>query len=99
MGIPTLIIGLTIIAFGTSAPELVISLRAALSGSGSIAIGNVVGSNIANVLLVLGLPALFSVTECYERGAVRNTTFMIGSSFVFVAFCYFPPLGRRPAWP
>jgi len=94
MGIPPLVIGLTIIAFGTSAPELVISLRAALSGSGAIAIGNVVGSNVANVLLVLGIPAVFAVTECYERGAIRSASFMIAITFVFIAFCYFPPLGR-----
>jgi cation:H+ antiporter len=95
MGIPTLIIGLTIIAFGTSAPELVISLRAALSGSGGIAIGNAVGSNIANVLLVLGIPSLFARTRCYEPGAVRNSVFMIGITCVFIAFCSFPPLDKQ----
>jgi len=94
MGIPTLVIGLTIIAFGTSAPELVISLRAALAGSGEIAIGNAVGSNIANVLLVLSVPSLMAVTRCYEPGAVRNSVFMIVISLVFLAFCYFPPLNR-----
>ena len=52
--IPPLIIGLTIVAFGTSAPELIVSLRAALGGNSGLALGNVVGSNIANVLLVLG---------------------------------------------
>ena len=55
--IPPLIIGLTIVSLGTSAPELFISVQAALAGSGGLAIGNVIGSNIANVLLVLGLPA------------------------------------------
>ena len=59
-GISPLIIGLTIVALGTSAPELVISVDAALVGSGGLAVGNIVGSNIANVLLVLGVPALFS---------------------------------------
>ena len=54
--IPPLIVGLTIIAFGTSTPELVVSLQAAFKGSGGIAIGNIVGSNIANILIVLGLP-------------------------------------------
>ena len=58
--VPPLVIGLTIVAFGTSAPELVISLDAALIGAGGIAIGNVVGSNIANVLLVLAVPALIA---------------------------------------
>ncbi len=57
-GIPPLVVGLTVVAFATSAPELVVSLQAVYSGSGSLALGNLVGSNIANVLLVLGLSAL-----------------------------------------
>jgi len=56
--IPTLVIGLTIVSFGTSAPELLVSLKAALSGHPDIAVGNVVGSNISNIALVLGLTAL-----------------------------------------
>ena len=59
-GIPPLIIGLTVVAFGTSAPETAVSVQAALSGSGDIAVGNVIGSNIANVLLILGLSALIA---------------------------------------
>lgn len=88
MGIPSLIIGLTIVAFGTSAPELFISLKAALAGSGGIAIGNVVGSNIANVLLVLGMPALIAATPCGEDGATKNAVFMVGVSVLFVVLCY-----------
>ena len=59
-GISPLIIGLTVVAFGTSAPETAVSVGAALDGSGDIAIGNVVGSNIANVLLILGASALIA---------------------------------------
>lgn len=92
LGIPNLVIGLTIVAFGTSAPELVISLKAALEQSGGIAIGNVVGSNIANVLLVLGLPALIAVTPCGESGATRNAVFMVAVTIVFIAFCYLTPI-------
>lgn len=92
LGIPNLVIGLTIVAFGTSAPELVISLKAALTGSGGIAIGNVVGSNIANVLLVLGMPALIAATPCGEQGAVRNAVFMVAISAIFVVLCFFSPL-------
>ncbi|MTI43652.1 cation:H+ antiporter [Roseibium hamelinense] len=92
LGIPSLVIGLTIVAFGTSAPELLISLTAALEGSGGIAIGNVVGSNIANVLLVLGLPALIATTPCGEDGATRTAIFMVGISVVFVVLCFFSPL-------
>lgn len=58
LGLPPLVIGLTIISFGTSAPELLVSLKAALSGNSEIAIGNVVGSNIANIGLILGISAL-----------------------------------------
>ncbi|WP_017732461.1 calcium/sodium antiporter [Nafulsella turpanensis] len=59
-GIPDLVIGLTIVAFGTSAPELTVNLFSALQGSTAIAIGNVLGSNIANIFLIVGLSALIS---------------------------------------
>jgi cation:H+ antiporter len=57
-GIPPLVIGLTIVAFGTSAPELIVNLFAAFKGSADLAIGNIIGSNIANILLILGVSAL-----------------------------------------
>jgi cation:H+ antiporter len=60
VGIPALIVSLTIVAFGTSAPELIISINAVLDGKPGLALGNVVGSNTANILLVLGLPAMIS---------------------------------------
>ena len=60
LGVPSLIIGLTIVAFGTSAPELVVSVVAAVRGYSQIALGNVIGSNIMNIGLVLGLSALIS---------------------------------------
>ncbi len=93
LGIPNLVIGLTIVAFGTSAPELVISLKAALKGASGIAIGNVVGSNIANVLLVLGMPALIAATPCGERGATRTAFFMVAVTLVFIALCFYSPIG------
>jgi len=58
IGIPALIVGLTVVAFGTSAPELAVSMKAVLSGQADIALGNVVGSNIFNVLFILGVSAL-----------------------------------------
>lgn len=85
LNIPALIIGLTIVAFGTSAPELFISVKAALSGASGIAIGNVVGSNIANVLLVMGLPALIAASKCDDDGIGRNIIVMIGFTVVFMA--------------
>lgn len=62
--IPTMIIGLTIVAFGTSAPEFVVSISAALNGSAGISIGNIVGSNIANLMLILGAAALIYPVSC-----------------------------------
>ena len=62
LGIPALIVSLTIVAFGTSAPELLISISAIDDGAPGLALGNVVGSNTANILLVLGLPALRVIT-------------------------------------
>ncbi len=85
-GIPPLIIGLTIVAFGTSAPEMVISFKAALDGSGGLAIGNVVGSNIANVLLVLGFPALIASTVASEKGMKTTIGFLIAVTFLFIVF-------------
>ena len=83
--ISPLVIGLTIVAFGTSAPELFISLEAALGGQPGLAIGNVVGSNIANVLLVLGAPALISAVRCHENGISISNWAMIGLTAAFMA--------------
>jgi len=84
LNIPALVIGLTIVAFGTSAPELFISVKAAFSDASGIAIGNVVGSNIANVLLVMGLPALIAASRCDDSGIGRNILVMIGFTVVFM---------------
>ena len=84
LGIPQLVIGLTVVAFGTSAPELFISVQAALAGQSGIAVGNVVGSNIANVLLVIGLPALLAPILADQPGLRRNMTAMIGLTVVFL---------------
>lgn len=87
-GIPQLVIGLTIVAFGTSAPELVVSLQAALAGSGGIALGNIVGSNITNVLLVLGVPAMVRTVSCQADGAKRNLFLMIVITAVFIGLMW-----------
>ena len=92
LGIPTLVIGLTIVAFGTSAPELVVSLRAVLADAPGMAIGNVVGSNIANVLLVLGLPAIIVATDTQQEFVVRNTVYVIIATLIFIALCFVGPL-------
>ena len=69
--IPTFVIGLTIVAFGTSAPELAVSISAALKGSNDIAIGNVVGSNIFNTLVVLGASAAITPIAV-EKGIIKK---------------------------
>ena len=66
-GIPSLIIGLTIVAFGTSAPEAAVSITAGLKGSNEISIGNVVGSNICNSLLILGFCGLFKALKLKKK--------------------------------
>ncbi|MEZ5876677.1 MAG: calcium/sodium antiporter [Tepidamorphaceae bacterium] len=94
LNIPPLIIGLTVVAFGTSAPELVVCVNAALSGSSAIAVGNVIGSNIANVLLVLGLPAMIAPTVTDQQDALRNTLYMMGATLLFIGICLTGVLDR-----
>ncbi|WP_025899738.1 calcium/sodium antiporter [Sneathiella glossodoripedis] len=86
--ISKLIIGFTIVAFGTSAPELVVCVQAALDGASGIAIGNVVGSNIANILLVLGAPALIYPLTCDNHSALRDCLIVIGGSLLFTALAW-----------
>lgn len=93
LGIPSIVIGLTVVAFGTSAPELVISIKSALTGHPDIAVGNVVGSNIANVLLVLGMPALIKAIPCGGAGSARNAVFMIIATAIFIGACWLQPIG------
>ncbi|WP_027881385.1 calcium/sodium antiporter [Meiothermus rufus] len=87
-GINTMVVGLTVVAFGTSSPELAASLAAALSGSPSIAIGNVVGSNILNILLILGLTALIQPIRAQAQFIRREVPFMIGTALLLWAFLY-----------
>ncbi len=90
--IPALIVSLTVVSFGTSAPEMFISARAVLDGVPGIALGNVVGSNISNVLLVLGLPALISGIDTRISGTGRSYLFMAVATFLFIALCLLGPL-------
>jgi cation:H+ antiporter len=81
-GIPPLIIGLTVVAFGTSAPETAVSVQAALDGSGDLAIGNVVGSNIFNVLFILGVTALIAPMIVSRQLIRLDVPIMIGASLL-----------------
>jgi len=92
LGIPPLIVGLTVVAFGTSAPELLVSVQAALAGQAGIALGNVIGSNIANVLLILGLPALLVTIHTSASDTTRSYWVMMATSVLFIGLCFTGPL-------
>ena len=85
VGISPFIVGLTIIGFGTSAPEVVVSVDAALSGSPGIAVGNVIGSNIANILLIVGSAALFVPLAVHPDALKRDGTMMVFATVLFIA--------------
>lgn len=78
VGIPKLLIGLTVVAFGTSAPEIVVSISAALKGAGEIAIGNAIGSNLANIGLVLGVTALVAPLTIKSHILKQEVPIMLG---------------------
>jgi len=84
MGITPLVVGLTVVAFGTSTPELVVSLKAALLGNSSISLGNIVGSNIANIALILGLAALIRPLDVHAKVIMREIPIMIGISVLLL---------------
>lgn len=81
--IPPLIIGLTIVAFGTSAPEAAVSITAALKGQNDMAIANVVGSNIFNFLVVIGITAIINPIKVQKSTIIKEFPFVILSCFVF----------------
>ena len=89
---PTLV-GLTVVAAGTSAPELMVSMHSAFAGFSGIALGNVIGSNIANVLMVIGVPALIMPIACDDKGMLGQGYFMLAVSALFAALCWLEALG------
>ena len=88
MGISDLVVGLTVVAFGTSAPELVISVVSAINGNAPLAVGNVVGSNIFNVFLVLGAAATVRPLP-FGGITVTDLLVMTGSAVLFLTFGWF----------
>ncbi|MAL98096.1 MAG: sodium:calcium antiporter [Alteromonadaceae bacterium] len=93
-GISPLVVGLTVVAFGTSAPEMAVSVQSSLSGTGDIALGNVVGSNIFNVLAILGLSALV-VPMLVSRQLIRqDVPVMVAASVLAFALAFDGTLGR-----
>jgi cation:H+ antiporter len=94
MSISPFVIGLTVVGFGTSTPELLVSLQAALKGVPDIAIGNIVGSNIANVLLIVGVTALVWPIHVAGSALRRDTTIMILSALALVPLFAMGEIGR-----
>lgn len=88
LGMPPLLIGLTVVGFGTSMPELLVSLQAALDGSPAIAVGNVVGSNIANILLILGTAAVISPIAAQIPNLRRDMKMMLVAAVIMLGLGY-----------
>ena len=87
MGLSALVIGLTVVSFATSAPELTVTVSSVLDGEPGLALGNVVGSNIANVLLVLGLTALVAPLAVTQRLVRFDVPLLVAVSAVVLLVC------------
>lgn len=94
LGIPPLIIGLTVVAFGTSSPELAVSVGSGLTGEGDIALGNVVGSNIFNVLFILGVSALFAPLIVHGQLIRLDLPIQIGISILVLLLSFDGSIAR-----
>ena len=94
LDVSPMVIGMTIVAYGTTAPELVVSVEAALGGVPDIAVGNVVGSNIANILLILGAASLVHPILCTPRLIYRDSSVMLGAAFLFVGLALTGTISR-----
>jgi cation:H+ antiporter len=94
LGMSPLLIGLTLVGLGTSAPELVTSLQAAIAGSPGIAIGNIVGSSISNILLILGLSALITPMTVQSNALRRDGLVVVASALLFSIVSYATNLDR-----
>jgi cation:H+ antiporter len=91
LAVPALIVSLTVVAFGTSAPELLIAIQAIFDDVPGLALGNVVGSNAANVLLVLGVPALLATMHTSECDTRSSYLQMIAATALFIVMCFIGP--------
>lgn len=87
VGLSSLVIGMTVVAFGTSAPEIAVSIQATLGGQPDVALGNIVGSNIFNVLFILGASSIIRVMSVKARLIWVDTLVMIGVAVLFYLFC------------
>ena len=89
LGIPSIVIGLTLVAFATSAPELVVSISASLKGNGDISLGNVIGSNISNIGLILGISALLAPMNIHRNLIRFDGPVMFIATALLIVFSYF----------
>ncbi len=89
MAVSPMIVGLTVIAFGTSAPELLVGIQATWNGFEGLALGNIIGSNITNVLLILGAPALIMAVKSSDTALTWNYYYMLLATLLFIAFLFF----------
>lgn len=94
LGVSPLVISLTVVAFGTSAPELVVGVQAALADVPALALGNVIGSNIANVFLVLGVPALIFPIRCDAHDLKFNLVHMLAATAIFGGLAFLDLIER-----
>lgn len=94
LGVTPVVIGLTVVAFGTSAPELVVSVISSINNKSMIAVGNVVGSNICNIALVLGLSAVFQPITSHPSVVKRDIPLMLGISFYLLLISLNSKIGR-----
>lgn len=94
LGVSPLLIGLTLVGFGTSTPELVTSVKASLAGSPGIAVGNIVGSNIANILVILGVAALITPIAVGQGALRRDGTIVAALALAFACVSIFGSLDR-----
>jgi cation:H+ antiporter len=94
LDISPLVIGMTIVAFGTSAPEFLVSMDATLAGSSAMALGNVVGSNLANMLLIVGVAAFLKPIQVKPFALMGNFMVLLGCSVLFTWFCWLGPINR-----
>jgi cation:H+ antiporter len=95
LGVSPLIVGLTIVGFGTSLPEMVVSVNAALVGSPGLAVGNVVGSNMANILLILGVAAVIAPIAVHPSAVKRD---LIGMTIVTLIYVTLGMMGQIVFW-
>ncbi|MDD2840443.1 MAG: hypothetical protein PHY80_04990, partial [Rickettsiales bacterium] len=89
LGISAILIGVVVVGFGTSTPELLVSVKASLAGQSDIALGNVVGSNIANILLILGVAAVITPVICKDKAIHRDSFGVVIASAVLLGLSYF----------